>query len=96
MERSETVTVSSAPEPGEVSPFERLCCRSWTVTIRMLTDGTHEWLELTMHAVADDDQTLVEETHEQRLTTDSGDPIEFDTALQLAASFLLARLEESK
>lgn len=92
MSREQTATVSFAPEPGEVNPFERLCFRCYEVDVRMLTDGSTTWVELEVRAVADDDQTLLMERCEQPLTADDGTPIDFPTALTLASLQLLARL----
>ncbi len=87
MELDETRTVSSAPEQGEATPFERLCDAHGPVTVGLGT--TH----LGMSVDGNDGWT---QTHSEPMTTDSGDPIDFQTALQLASSHLLAKLEEPK
>lgn len=84
------VTVSSAPEQGEATPFERLCrCMAETT---VMVNGT----QIKILEIVARDVTAEEFYSEQHLATDSGDPLDFMTALQLASSFLLARLEESK
>lgn len=88
MEREQTISVSFAPEPGEVSPFERLCRLRYIHWLEF-----YEGDELVITTVSRDENDD-EETVKQSLITYEGEPIDFDTALQLASLQLLARLEE--
>lgn len=75
------VTVSSAPEQGEATPFERLCELGVVATHKGLVSIAVTYYGRESNA-----------RHDQPLTTDDGTPIPFDTALQLASAQLLARL----
>lgn len=90
MTRDEIKTVSFAPEAGEVSPFERLCTEFICLEVR------RDVADVFVAACVRDFNVEENLHHTESLTTTSGDPIDFQTALELASLHLLARLAENE
>ena len=82
MERNKTLSVSFAPEVGEIDPIERLLFRSKLMVV-------NNYPALTVTAWRGHERMRYDEP----LITTANRPIDVETALRLACLHLLARLE---